>query len=117
MTNDIWTARTRRGILLGGVALTLSGCGGNLIGPPSPAPQIYVLHPEFAGVTDAPSVGWQLVVAAPVAPASLDVERIALERAPNVMDYYANAQWADRLPLVIQTLLVEAFEKSGKIRS
>jgi cholesterol transport system auxiliary component len=117
MTNHIWAAPTRRGILLGGAALTLAGCGGGLIGPPSPAPQIYGLHPQFGALADAPAVAWQLVVATPVAPASFDTERIALERAPNVMDYYANSQWPDRLPLAVQTLVVEAFEKSGKIRA
>jgi cholesterol transport system auxiliary component len=119
MNSDILPAApTRRGILLGGAALALAGCGGgNLIGPPSPAAQIYVLHPDFGAVADAPNVGWQLVVAVPEAAASLDTERLALERAPNIMDYYANSQWTDRLPLVVQSLLVEAFEKSGKIRA
>jgi cholesterol transport system auxiliary component len=118
MINDIWTAPTRRGILLGGAALTLAGCGGGgLIGPPSPAPQIYVLHPEFGLIADAPTVGWQLVVASPVAPASFDTDRITLERAPNIMDYYAHSQWPDQLPVMVQSLLVEAFEKSGKIRA
>ena len=117
MTNDIWAAPTRRGILVGGAALTLAGCGGGLIGPPTPAPQIYVLHSQFGPVADAPAVGWQLVVATPVAAASLDTDRIALETAPNIMDYYAHSQWPDRLPLALQSLLVEAFEKSGKIRA
>ena len=117
MTNDLWAAPTRRGILVGGATLTLAGCGGGLIGPPSPAPQIYVLHPQFGAIADAPAVAWQLVVATPIAPGSFDTDRIALERAPNVMDYYANSQWPDRLPLVLQSLLVEAFEKSGKIRA
>ena len=116
MTNDILTAPTRRLILLGSAALAVAGCS-NIIGPTSPAPQIYVLHPQFGAVADAPAVGWQLVVGTPVAADSLDRERIALERAPNVMDYYANAQWPDRLPLVVQSLLVEAFEKSGKMRA
>jgi len=31
------------------------------------------------------------------------------------MDYYANSQWTDRVPLLLQSLLVEAFEKSGRI--
>jgi cholesterol transport system auxiliary component len=115
MTNDIWTEPTRRGILVAGAALTLAGCGGNLIGPPSPAPQLYVLHPEFGALADSPNVPWQLVVSVPAAPASLDSERIALERAPNTMDYYANSQWTDRVPLLLQSLLVEAFEKSGRI--
>jgi cholesterol transport system auxiliary component len=116
MTGEITAAPTRRGILVGGAALTLAGCaGGGLIGPPSPAPQIYVLHPEFGAMADAPNVPWQLVVGTPNAPESLDTERVALERAPNSMDYFANAQWADRLPLLVQTLLVEGFEKSGRI--
>src|ERR1043166_7445800 len=31
------------------------------------------------------------------------------------MDYYAHAQWTDRAPLLLQGLLVEAFEKSQRI--
>ncbi len=115
MTNDVWMAPTRRGVLLGGTALALAGCGaGGLIGPP-PAPQIYTLQPGFAALPNAGTVTWQLIVAQPVAPEVLDTQRIALERAPNVMDYYANAQWPDTLSLLLQGLLIEAFEKSGKI--
>lgn len=108
---------SRRTILIGTGALTLGGCAGNLIGPPSPAPQIYALEPPFGAVTDAPNVDWQLVVTSPVAPAVLDTPRIALEHAPNLMDYYANSQWTDRLPLVLQALMVQAFEASGRIRA
>jgi len=107
---------TRRGFLVATTALALGGCSaGNLIGPPSPAPQIYALNPPEPTALDAPRVGWQLVIAVPIAPAVLDSDRIALERAPNAMDYYANSQWADRLPSLVQSLLVETFERSGKI--
>jgi|KBSMisStandDraft_5_1062788.scaffolds.fasta_scaffold20014_5 cholesterol transport system auxiliary component len=107
---------TRRHFLVATTALALGGCsGGSLIGPPSPAPQIYALNPVPPAVFDAPQVGWQLVVAVPVAPAVLDSDRIALERAPNAMDYYANSQWTDRLPSLVQSLLVQTFERSGKI--
>lgn len=112
--NHLIGSQTRRGFLCGTAAVALAGCGGNLIGPPSPAAQIYALNPQF-GPLDAPQVGWQLVVAVPVMPGVLDTSRIALERAPNLIDYYANAEWADRLSLVVQSLLVEAFERSGKI--
>jgi cholesterol transport system auxiliary component len=105
---------TRRGFLASGGALALAGCAGNLIGPP-PAPQLYVLHPEFGPLLQAPSVQWELIVALPIAPESLDTERIALINAPNVMDYYAHAQWTDRAPLLLQGLMVEAFEKSQRI--
>jgi cholesterol transport system auxiliary component len=51
----------------------------------------------------------------PVAPAGLDTERIALSRAPVSLDYFADAQWADRLPFIVQTALVDGFEKSAAI--
>jgi cholesterol transport system auxiliary component len=114
MSGDRILLPTRRGFLASTGALALAGCSGNLIGPP-PAPQLYVLHPDFTPLPTAPAVPWQLIVAVPVAPESFDTERIALTRAPNIMDYYANAQWTDRAPLLLQGLLVEAFEKSGKI--
>ena len=109
------TVVSRRVLLQGAGAVTLAGCS-NLIGPP-PASQMYVLQPAFGPVASAPNVPWQLVVAVPTAPESLDTERIALERAPNTMDYYANSQWADRVPLLVQSLLVEAFEASGRIKA
>ncbi len=105
---------TRRGLVVSGAALGLAGCTGNLIGP-LPSPQLYAVHPAFRASPDAPNAGWQLVVSLPVAPGSLDTPRIALMQAPNVMDYYANAAWTDSVPALVQTLLVEAFEKSGRI--
>jgi len=113
MTHIGGAALTRRGMLLSGVALSVAGCSG-LIGPP-PAPQLYVLHPDFQPVADAPAVPWQLTVSVPVTPESLDTGRIALMHAPNVMDYYANAAWTDSVPQLVQSLLVEAFQHSGKI--
>lgn len=109
-------ALSRRGLLVGAGSMALAACSGNLIGPP-PASQIYVLHPDFPALPEAPMADWQLVIADPIAPQSLDRERIALLRAPNAMDYYANAQWNDRVPELLQSLLVEAFEKSGRIKA
>lgn len=106
---------SRRGVLAGVACLSLAGCSGNLIGPPSPAAQIYVLNPKFGPMAEAPNVAWQLVIGVPNVPASLDTQRIALERAPNTMDYYANAEWTDRTPALLQSLLVQAFESSGRI--
>ncbi|MBV8801195.1 MAG: membrane integrity-associated transporter subunit PqiC [Alphaproteobacteria bacterium] len=85
-----------------------------MIGPP-PAPQIYALHPALSAMRQGPPLPWQLVVAQPVTPEVLDTQRIALERAPNLMDFFANAQWTDRLPLLLQSLLIEAFEVSQTV--
>ena len=93
--------------------LTLGGCG-SLIGPSGPPPQIYRLEPNLSPASGGTSVSWQLAVARPNTTQTLDTERIALTRGP-VMDYYADAQWNDNVPRLVQSLLVEAFEKSGRI--
>lgn len=103
---------SRRGLLLGGAAITLAGCGG-IIGPTNPPPQIYLLQPSL-GPVDAPTVPWQLAVGEPTAVDSLDRQRIAIYRG-DTMDYYADAEWTDQAPALIQTLMVQAFEKSGHI--
>jgi cholesterol transport system auxiliary component len=103
---------SRRGLLLGGAAITLAACGG-IIGPQNPPAQIYLLQPSFAAV-EGPTVPWQLAVEQPTTVDSLDRQRIAIYRG-DTMDYYADAEWTDQAPALIQTLLVQAFEKSGKI--
>jgi cholesterol transport system auxiliary component len=103
---------SRRGLLLGGAALTLSACSG-IIGPSGPPAQLYLLNPSF-GPVDGPTVSWQLAIEQPTSDDSIDRQRIAIYRG-DTMDYYADAQWTDEAPKVIQNLLVQAFEKSGHI--
>ncbi len=103
---------SRRMILVGGgAALLLAGCGA--VGPVTR--QIYVLKPTPGAAPDLPKVRWQLVIAVPDAAESLDTPRIALARTPDTLDYYADAEWSDRVPLLLQDLLIEAFEASGKL--
>jgi cholesterol transport system auxiliary component len=105
---------TRRSLFAGSTAiLTLGGCG-SLLGPSGPPPQIYRLQPDFPTFAPGPSVSWQLAVARPVAAQALETDRIALLRGA-AMDYYAAAQWNDSVPRLVQSLLVEAFERSGRI--
>jgi cholesterol transport system auxiliary component len=103
---------TRRLLLLGGAAVTLSACSG-LIGPVGDN-VVYVLQPVLQKSTGR-SVSWGLVVARPDADQTLDTNRISISRTPTTMDYYANAVWSDRLTSVIQDLTVRAFEVSGRI--
>jgi len=81
---------------------------------PGPQPQLYMLSPQLAALGDAPEAKWQLVVAEPETPESLNSPRIALTRG-DMLDYYAGAAWADRVPYLIQGALVDALDKSGKI--
>jgi len=104
----------RRAVLAAVSGLALAGCT-DIVGPP-PSPKMYVLAPKFAAVPGAP-VTWALDVQTPDATAGLDSERIVIARPPAGLDFYAGAAWSDRLPLLLQSLLVEAFESSGRIAS
>lgn len=112
---------TRRQLIRAGTALSplllAGGCGPVATALFSSAPQTYVLTPKSTFPGDLPYVDWQLLVEEPVASAGLDTARIALLRAPTELDYYANVVWSTRAPEMVQTLLVESFENSGRIVS
>jgi cholesterol transport system auxiliary component len=92
----------------------LAGCSAvDLLAPPPP--QLYTLSPKTTFDRPIPRVDWQLLVETPTAPAAIDTPRVAVSRAPMTVDYYAGVSWVDRVPLMVQTLMVESFENSGRI--
>ncbi|NNG05973.1 MAG: hypothetical protein HKM95_17975 [Inquilinus sp.] len=96
------------------VAAGLPGCVSPLR---REAPQLYTLTPKSTFDEGLPDVEWQLLVESPAAAAGLDSLRVALQSTPLKLDYFANVAWTDRAPLMVQTLIVESFENSGKIVS
>lgn len=114
--NTVSRRRLLRGLAAAPLAGLAAGCG-PLVPGQGPPPDLYRVRPkpEFAG--DLPKVDWQLQVATPVAPASLDSTRIALFHNPLRMEYYARSDWVDRAPFMVQTAIIEAFEESGLILS
>lgn len=110
----------RRRVLagLGLLGLGLAGCD-KLIELPGqgPPPTTYRLTPKSTFPDDMPRVSAQLVIEPPFASAALSTTRIALMPSPTRIDYYARAGWEDQAPLMVQTLLVESFENSGRIVS
>jgi cholesterol transport system auxiliary component len=96
------------------LAIALSGCGGLL--PDPPKRQLYRLEPALTSpAARLPQVAVQLLVAVPLAPSGLDTSRIALSRTPLSLDYFADSEWADRAPLLVQSALIDAFEKSRAV--
>jgi cholesterol transport system auxiliary component len=94
-------------------AAALSGCGALAgIGTPAKLFRLTSLGPQ-----DRPParVAWQLLIPTPLADPGLDTARIALSTGPTNVDYFAGVSWADRMPEMIQTALVESFENSGAI--
>ncbi|MCG8354728.1 MAG: ABC-type transport auxiliary lipoprotein family protein [Kiloniellales bacterium] len=98
---------------LGGLA---AACGG-LVPGQTPPPTLYRLTPKSTFRDDLPNVDWQLVLQTPQADASLNSTRIALQRSPMQVEYYARSSWTDRAPTMVQTLMIESFENSERIVS
>lgn len=97
-------------------ALALSGCAGfqQLTQVTVPV-ELYVLTPKSTFADDTPEVSAQLVVEEPTAAGAVNTDRIAV--MPNALrvQYFPVARWVDRAPLMVQTLLLESFENSGRI--
>lgn len=94
-------------------AAGLAGCG---IVPNVNKPlTLYTVKPKLA--VDAPParVNWQLVVAEPSAERDIDTTRIALTRTPNVIEYFADGNWSDTAPKMVQAKMIEAFESTNAI--
>lgn len=101
-------------VLLVCILSSIAGCGTLLPGQ-GPAPRLFQLTPKTTFPEGLPKVDWQLVLEAPYAPAALDTTRIGLMPLATRFEYYARANWTDRAPLMIQTLMTESFDNTGKI--
>ncbi len=96
-------------IVLPLVALAVTGCGTaakndtfDLSGTPSTA-------------TGRRPKRSQILVPEPTALKALDSEQIVIRVSPSEIQYLARSQWSDRLPRMVQSKLVEAYENSGKL--
>jgi cholesterol transport system auxiliary component len=106
-------ARLSRRWLSSIVALAITGCA-SLLGL-RPAPHLYRVTPKNTYPANLPHPSGQLLVDVPLAPAGLDTGRIALSRSAVSIDYFADSEWIDRAPLMVQTALLDSFENSKAI--
>lgn len=103
----------RRSVLAGLSLLPLiSACS---VLPSPQVAQIYRLSPRVDDPPGPVIPNSALLIDLPFASQSLDTDRIALTRGRTRLDYYADSVWTDRLPILVQTLLVETFEADGRI--
>lgn len=103
-------------LILAATCLAISGCSASSLLAPSGDPaKIYTLSAPTQVTSNAPQANWQLLIAMPNAAADLDSTRIAIAPAPARIDYYANVVWADRPSAMLQELLLQSFDKSGRI--
>lgn len=96
------------------VALAVAACGGG-------AAKTTAIYDLTATASDA-GVGRgranvQILVPEPRALQALNTESIAVKPTPQTISYYGKVQWADRLPKVLQTRIVQSFEDTGRVHA
>lgn len=107
--------RALRRLILAAAFLPLSACGSILPGSDRKPPQLYELTPKSTFSKDLPKIRAQLLVETPNASAGLRSSRIAIKLQPTTLDYFADSEWTDIAPNLVQTLLIESFDNSGRI--
>ena len=78
-------------------------------------PRLFDLTPKSTFDPALPEVDARISIDIPTAAAGLNTTRIALKPTPTQFEYYARAQWVDVVPVMVQNLLVESFDNSGRI--
>ena len=105
--------RFARRSLAGVAVLTLAGCASLFVA--TPPGHLYRLAAGRSYPADLPHLRGVLLVDRPQASAGIDTARIALSRSPFSLDYYADAEWTDRAPALVQGAMLASFENSGAI--
>ena len=105
-------AATRRLVALA-LILVLGGCAG--LGGGAAIDTFDLTVPATA--TKASGRSLQVLVPEPVVDRAYDSERLLVRPSDTEIAYFSGAQWADRLPRLVQSRLVEAFERSGRFRA
>ena len=91
-------------------SLLLSGCA--LFGGGTTPLDTYELSAPSGGDGGGRS-RTQILIAEPTALKALDGENIVIKPSPGEIQYLKGAQWADRLPRILQARLAETFQRSG----
>lgn len=100
--------------LLGG--LILGGCAGiGTINRAATPTDLFVLTPKSTFAANLPRLSQQIVIEEPTATAAVDTDQIAVHPTPLQVEYLPGVRWVDRAPLIVQALLIESFENSGKV--
>ena len=113
MAGARWAVRRRilARLVAGLLALSVTACGlGG--GPP---PRQYTLDAVTSFPRGLAPVKWSLVVDEPTAPREIDTSRIALRSGQFRVEYYADVEWTDTAPAMVQLLLLQSFQNTGRL--
>jgi cholesterol transport system auxiliary component len=104
--------QTFRPFIVFGLALLLAGCGTALTGSkPAALDTVTLSAGEIGG--SARKSGVQILIAEPKALKIYDSQNIVVATSSTGLEYLGGAQWADRLPSLVQVKLAEALQNAG----
>lgn len=95
-------------------AAALTGCAALPGGGPAPL-DTYDLTSISAEAAGPKRGRMQILVAEPGALKALDGENVVVRPSAGSVEFLKGAQWADRLPRVVQARLVEALQATGRL--
>jgi cholesterol transport system auxiliary component len=101
--------RVHAGALL--LATILAGCAALPGGGPAPLDTFDLSTPS---VQTGGQSKRQILVTQPAALKALDSQNIVIKTGQRSIQYLKGAQWADRLPVIVQARLAEAFQRTGR---
>ncbi|NGO52612.1 ABC-type transport auxiliary lipoprotein family protein [Allomesorhizobium camelthorni] len=92
-------------------AFLLSGCALLPGGAPPSLDTFELSAPQLQSKARRSRI--QILVAEPSALKALDGQNIVIKPSPATIQFLRGAQWADRLPRIVQARLAETFQRSG----
>lgn len=92
------------------LAAPLGGCGGA-------APLTFDLAALPAATGRPVAAGRSIVVSEPVGIQPFEADRIIVREPGGALSFLGGGQWADRLPRLIQTRIIQSLENAGRLRS
>lgn len=93
----------------------LSGCAFSTLNNAAAPTDLYLLTPKSTFDPNLPRLRQQIVVTEPTATAAVSNDRITVQPTPLEVRFLPRARWVDRAPLIVQALLIESYENSGKV--
>lgn len=95
--------------------LLLGGCSSLLDVQRQPFTIYSPVYNAPAATGTAARVDWQLIVDTPLASDTLETARMLVMPTPGVIEVFPGARWSDPTPALLRSLVVQGFEKSGRI--
>jgi cholesterol transport system auxiliary component len=96
------------------VSLVLGACA-SLTGKNHPFTIYAPMYTAPKPAADAPRVDWQLAIDTPLASDALDTSHMLVMATPGALETYKSGRWRDTAPVMLRSLLIQAFQDSGRI--